>query len=146
MTSSKLREFEAAQMKRLALAEEMQRLRPGQLVRVHWIITERGKQRVQPFEGLVLRVRGGGTGKTFTVRRLCGGIGVERVFPLASPLLQKLEILKQYKVRRAYLSFLRQPKPKRLKRVPLKKKSVLARKARRGKTTRQTSAKKKKSE
>jgi len=82
---------------------------PGDTVRVHYRIVEGTNVRVQPFEGIVIRKRGGGTDATFTVRRIAAhGIGVERTFPLHSPLIEKIEVLRHGKVRRARLYYLRQ--------------------------------------
>lgn len=92
-------------------------IRPGMVVRVHWSIRERGKERIQPYEGIVIRVSGTGPGKSFTVRRVTGGIGIERIFPCSSPLLKSVDIVKTQKVRRAVLSFLRAPHAKRLRRA-----------------------------
>ena len=84
-------------------------IRPGFTVRVHQKVEEGGKQRVQVFEGLVIGVHRGHTAPdiTFTVRRIASGVGVERVFALHSPLIEKIEVKKVAKVRRAKLNFLR---------------------------------------
>jgi len=83
-------------------------LRAGDTVRVHVKIQEKGKTRIQVFEGLVLATKHGKeTGATFTVRKISNGIGVERIFPLYSPNIDKIEIIKRSKVRRAKLYFLR---------------------------------------
>ncbi len=83
-------------------------LRAGDTVRVHVKIQEKGKTRIQVFEGLVLATtHGKETGATFTVRKISNGIGVERIFPLYSPNIDKIEIIKRSKVRRAKLYFLR---------------------------------------
>jgi len=87
---------------------DIPRLRPGDTVRVHTLIVEGEKERVQVFQGVVIRVRGGGINKNFTVRRIAAnGIGVERTFLFASPRVQKVEVLRHAKVRRARLYFLR---------------------------------------
>ncbi len=94
-------------------AEKMKQQRPdiqpGYTVRVHQKVQEGDKERVQVFEGLVIGVhRGHSTADTsFTVRRIASGVGVERVFPLHSPLIEKIEVKKVAKVRRAKLNFLR---------------------------------------
>mgnify|MGYP000383166744 CR=1 FL=1 len=80
---------------------------PGDVVAVHFIIKEGERERIQVFEGVVIRRRGGGIRETFTVRKVSFGIGVERTFPLHSPLIKKIEVLKKGKARRAYLSYLR---------------------------------------
>jgi large subunit ribosomal protein L19 len=84
-------------------------IRPGDTVRVHQKIIEKGKTRTQAFEGLVLAVKHGHeAGGTFTVRATLSGIGVERVFPLFAPFIEKIEIVKRSKVRRAKLYFIRE--------------------------------------
>ena len=87
---------------------EVPTVEPGDTVRVHTLIVEGEKERVQVFQGLVIRVRGGGVNKNFTVRRIAShGIGVERTFLFASPRVEKIEVLRHAKVRRARLYFLR---------------------------------------
>ncbi len=84
-------------------------LRPGDTVRVWQKIEEKGKVRLQVFEGLVLaRKHGTEPGGTFTVRRVASGVGVEKVFPLYSPMIDKVEIVKRSRVRRAKLYFIRE--------------------------------------
>ena len=82
--------------------------RPGDTVRVHVRIVEGDKERIQAFEGVVIRRRRGGTRGTFTVRKISYGVGVERTFPIASPRVEKVEILAKGKVRRARLYYLRE--------------------------------------
>lgn len=83
-------------------------LRPGDTVRVWQKIEEKGKTRLQAFEGLVLaRKHGTEAGATFTVRRVASGVGVEKVFPLYSPMIDKIEPVKRSRVRRAKLYFIR---------------------------------------
>ena len=81
--------------------------RPGDTVRVHVRVVEGDKSRIQVFQGVVIARRGGGTRETFTVRKISGGIGVERIFPLHSPNVAKVEVVRQGKVRRAKLYYLR---------------------------------------
>ena len=85
-------------------------LRPGDTVRVHQKIEEeKGKYRIQIFEGLVLaRKHGTEPGATFTVRRVLSGIGVEKIFPLYSPMIEKIEVTKRSRVRRAKLYYIRE--------------------------------------
>jgi len=94
-------------------------IRPGDTVRVHQKIKEGEKERIQAFEGIVLaRKHGKGILSTITVRKTVSGVGVERIFPIHSPVINKIEILKKAKVRRAKLYYLRTAKGKktRLKR------------------------------
>lgn len=84
-------------------------LRSGDTVRVHQKVVEKGKTRLQVFEGLVIAVKHGTEpGATFTVRTTLSGIGVEKIFPLYSPVIDKIEIVKRSKVRRAKLYFIRE--------------------------------------
>lgn len=84
-------------------------IRPGDTVRVHQKVVEKGKTRLQVFEGLVLAVKHGTeAGATFTVRATMSGIGVEKIFPLYSPIIDKIEITRRSKVRRAKLYFIRE--------------------------------------
>ena len=83
-------------------------LRAGDTVKVHQIIQEKGKTRVQVFEGIVLaRKHGTEIGGTFTVRKVAEGVGVERIFPLYSPAIEKIEVVRRAKVRRAKLYYIR---------------------------------------
>lgn len=92
-------------------------LRSGANVRVWQKIQEKGKTRLQAFEGLILSVKHGKeSGSTFTVRKVIDGIGVERIFPLYSPLIDKIEILKRSKVRRAKLYYIREQASREVKR------------------------------
>ena len=81
--------------------------RPGDNVRVHVRVREGDKERIQIFQGVVIGRRGGGTRETFIVRKISGGIGVERIFPLHSPVVDKIEVVRRGKVRRAKLYYLR---------------------------------------
>ncbi len=91
------------------------RLAPGDTVKVHAKIIEGTKERIQIFEGVVLRVKGSGIGATFTVRKISYGVGVERTFLLHSPKLTKVQVAKRAKVRRAYLTYLRELRGKSAK-------------------------------
>ena len=89
------------------LREDIPDFRPGDTVRVHVRVVEGAKERVQPYEGVVIKRRGGGLSETFTVRRVSYGVGVERCFPVHMPRIQKIEVLRKGKVRRAKLFYLR---------------------------------------
>lgn len=101
-------------MERLMVIERQQ-LKPspplfgaGDTVRVHMKVAEGGRERVQAFEGIVIGRRGGGIREVFTVRRISHGVGVERTFPVHSPRVEKVEILRKGRVRRAKLYYLRE--------------------------------------
>ena len=99
---TKLEIFNKSQLKSLP------DIRPGQTITVYQKIKEGGKERIQPYKGLVIaKKHGKGINATITVRRVSGGIGVERIFPLHSPMIEKIEITGQTKVRRAKLYYLR---------------------------------------
>ena len=95
----------------------MSNFRSGDTVQVHVKIVEGEKSRIQIYEGMVIRAKEGGLDSTFTVRKISNGVGVERIFPTASPSIDKIEVLKQGKVRRAKLNYLkgRQGKSARIK-------------------------------
>lgn len=79
----------------------------GDAVKVHVKIKEGNRERIQIFEGFVLKRQNGGIGETFTVRRIASGVGVEKTFPIHSPLVEKIEVVKRGKVRRARLHYMR---------------------------------------
>ncbi len=79
----------------------------GDRIKVHVRVIEGDKERTQQFEGNVIKISGSGNGKSFTVRKIASGVGVERVFPFNTPKIAKIDILKQGKVRRAKLYYLR---------------------------------------
>lgn len=89
------------------MKKDLPDFRPGDTVRIHVRIVEGTRERVQIFEGLVIAMRGSGLRETFTVRRVVGGVGVERTFPLHSPRLEKIEVARRGVVRRAKLYYLR---------------------------------------
>ncbi|MCS7236209.1 MAG: 50S ribosomal protein L19 [Armatimonadota bacterium] len=101
-------------MDKIALVEQEQLRRdlpefgPGDTVRVHFKVVEGGRERVQAFEGVVVARRGGGLRETVTVRRISHGVGVERIFPLHSPRLERIEVVRRGRVRRAKLYYLRE--------------------------------------
>ena len=80
----------------------------GDTVKVHVKIKEGNRERIQIFEGFVLKKQNGGIGETFTVRRIASGVGVEKTFPLHSPLVEKIEVVRRGKIRRARLHYMRQ--------------------------------------
>ncbi len=82
--------------------------RAGDTVKVHVRVREGDKERIQVFQGVVIGRRGGGTRETFTVRKISSGIGVERIFPLHSPVIDRIEVVRHGKVRRAKLYYLRE--------------------------------------
>ena len=82
-------------------------LAPGDTVKVSAKVVEGERERIQQFQGVVIKVRGGGASASFTVRRVAYGVGVERTFPLYSPLVEKVEVVRHGKVRRAKLYYLR---------------------------------------
>ena len=90
-----------------ALRGDLPPFRVGDAVRVHVRVREGEKERIQVFEGLVIRRRGSGAGETFTVRKISSGVGVERIFPVQSPLVTKIEIKSRGYVRRSRLYYLR---------------------------------------
>jgi large subunit ribosomal protein L19 len=95
------------QVESLYIHKEQPEFRAGDTVRVHVRVVEGDKERIQVFQGVVIARRGGGTRETFTVRKISGGIGVERIFPLHSPSLSRIEVVRRGKVRRAKLYYLR---------------------------------------
>jgi large subunit ribosomal protein L19 len=84
----------------------------GDTVKVHIKVVEAQKERIQIFQGTVIKIKGKGTGRTFTVRKISGGLGVERIFPYHSPSVTKVEVVRRGRVRRAKLYYLRQRKGK----------------------------------
>ena len=89
------------------LRTDLPAFRPGDTVRVHVKVIEGSRERIQVFEGVVIKRRGGGISETFTVRKVSYGVGVERTFPLHTPKIAKLEVVRRGKVRRAKLYYLR---------------------------------------
>lgn len=89
------------------LRDDIPAFAPGDTVQVHVRVIEGGRERVQVFEGVVIARNGGGVRETFTVRKLSFGVGVERIFPIHAPIIQKLEVVRRGDVRRAKLYYLR---------------------------------------
>lgn len=123
MTMTKLDIFNKAQMR-----DNLPDVRPGDFIKVHQKIKEGNKDRIQIFEGQVLaRKHGKGMGATITVRKVIGGIGVERILPVHLPSIEKIEIVKRVKARRAKLYYLREAKGRksRIKAKAITKESVV---------------------
>ena len=89
------------------LKNDVPDFRPGDNVKVHVRIKEGERERIQIFEGLVIAKKGGGISETYTVRKMSSGIGVERTFPVHSPMVAKIEVIRHGKVRRAKLHYIR---------------------------------------
>ena len=95
------------QLEREQMRMDIPAFRPGDTIKVHLRIIEGEKERIQVFQGAVLRLRKGGVDSTFTVRKVSDGVGVERVFPMHSPFIERIEVIAQGKVRRSRLYYLR---------------------------------------
>jgi large subunit ribosomal protein L19 len=89
------------------LRDDIPSFAPGDEVKVHVRVVESGKERIQVFQGNIIAIQGSGIGETYTVRKLSYGVGVERTFPVHSPIVAKLEVVKRGDVRRAKLYYLR---------------------------------------
>jgi len=94
------------------LRDDLPEFTPGDTVRVHVRVAEAGRERIQVFQGVVIRRQGGGLRETFTVRKISFGVGVERTFPLHSPTIARIEVVSRGRVRRAKLYYLRERKGK----------------------------------
>ncbi len=95
------------------LRDDVPDFRPGDTVKVHVKVAEAGRERIQVFQGVVLRRQNGGLRETFTVRKVSFGVGVERTFPVHSPTIGKIEVVTRGRVRRAKLYYLRERRGKR---------------------------------
>ncbi len=100
------------EIEKTALRSGLPAFAPGDSVRVHVKVREGEKERIQIFAGVVIARRGGGSRETFTVRKMSSGIGVERIFPLHSPVIDRIEVERRGAVRRAKLYYLRERKGK----------------------------------
>jgi large subunit ribosomal protein L19 len=89
------------------MKQEVTNFKPGDTVKVHVKIKEGDKERIQPYEGTVMAIQNTGSRKAFTVRKMSHGVGVERVFPIYSPAIAKIEVLMEGKVRRAKINYVR---------------------------------------
>jgi ribosomal protein L19 len=99
----KIREIEKSQLK-----QDLPNFGPGDTVKVHIKVKEGKRERIQIFEGVVIKRQNGGIRETFTVRKISFGVGVEKIFPLHSPSVEKIEVTRKGKVRRAKINYLRQ--------------------------------------
>ena len=99
----KIREIEKSQLK-----QDLPNFGPGDTVKVHIKVKEGKRERIQIFEGVVIKRQNGGIRETFTVRKISFGVGVEKIFPLHSPAVEKIEVTRKGKVRRAKINYLRQ--------------------------------------
>lgn len=102
-------------VERSFLRDDIPNFKPGDTLKVYIKIKEGGKERIQMFEGICIARKGGGIRETFTVRKSSFGVGVEKIFPLHSPSIEKIEVVRFGDVRRAKLYFLRQLKGKKAK-------------------------------
>lgn len=119
--NEKIKKIESEQIRK-----DLPSFRPGDTVKVYYRVIEGNRERIQVFQGTVLRIRGESSRKTFTVRKISFGVGVERVFPLNSPKIAKIEVIRKGEVRRARLYYLRKrvgkaTKVKEKKYIPTKK-------------------------
>lgn len=96
------------EMTKEQLRSDLPSFRPGDTLRVHVKVIEGTRERIQVFEGVVIKRHGGGISETFTVRKISYGVGVERTFPIHSPKIDKIEVMRRGKVRRAKLYYLRE--------------------------------------
>ncbi|MEX2462932.1 MAG: 50S ribosomal protein L19 [Balneolaceae bacterium] len=92
--------------------DDLPEFKAGDTVNVHYRVREGEKERIQQYQGVVINERGSGSNKTFIVRKMSGSVGVERIFPLYSPFIAKIEVKKRGKVRRSKLFFLRERRGK----------------------------------
>ena len=97
------------------LRDDVPDFRPGDTVKVHVKVVEGNRSRVQVFQGVCIRLQGSGIGRTFTVRKVSFGVGVERTFPLHTPIIDKIEVVTRGDVRRAKLYYLRNLRGKKAK-------------------------------
>lgn len=102
-----MRDEKIAQIERESMRTDIPPFQPGDVVRVHVRVVEGNRERIQAFEGTVIQRKSGGLSETFTVRRVSYGVGVERTFPLHSPRIERIELIRRGDVRRAKLFYLR---------------------------------------
>ena len=96
-----------AELEQAQIRSDIPAFRPGDTLRVHVRVTEGNRSRIQVFQGVVIRRQGGGARETFTVRKISYGVGVERTFPLNTPVIETIEVVTRGQVRRAKLYYLR---------------------------------------
>lgn len=118
---SLIAQIEAAQKKDLKV-----QFKSGDTVRVHFKVVEGGNERIQVFEGVVIQRKNSGLSETFTVRKISFGVGVERIFPVHSPRIDKIEIVRKGKVRRAKLYYLKQLSGKAARIVEIQNKQTVS--------------------
>ena len=126
------------------LRKDIPEIKSGDTVRLQVRVVEGNRERLQPFEGVVMRLRGGGVNRNFTVRRITHGVGVERTFLLNSPRIEKIEVVRHARVRRKQLYYLRglTGKAARLKEVrPMTSKQIAAKEAARAEKAKATTVK-----
>ena len=97
-----------AELEQAQLRTDVPGFRPGDTLKVHVKVTEGNRSRIQVFQGIVIRRQGGGLRETFTVRKVSFGVGVERTFPVHTPIISKIEVVTRGDVRRAKLYYLRE--------------------------------------
>ena len=108
-----------------AKRDDLPDFRAGDTVKVHVKVTEGTRSRVQVFQGVVIRVQGSGIGRTFTVRKVSFGVGVERTYPINSPAIDRIEVVSRGDVRRAKLYYLRELRGKKAKIKELREKQTV---------------------
>src|SRR6266487_3780444 len=121
-----------ASVEKAQLRKDIPEIKSGDTVRLQVKVVEGNRERLQPFEGVVMRLRGGGVNRNFTVRRITHGVGVERTFLINSPRIEKIEVIRHARVRRKQLYYLRglTGKAARLKELrPLTNKQIAAKEA-----------------
>ena len=111
--------------KQIAPVREYPEFKAGDTVTVHYKITEGNKERIQLFQGVVIQRKGSGSTATFTVRKISNNVGVERIFPIASPFIDKIDVNKHGQVRRARIFYLRERRGKSA-RITEKRQAVVA--------------------
>lgn len=114
-TASQASAFEMRKQKAGEASPEIPSFRPGDTVKIAVRVVEGEKERIQNFQGIVIARRGSGMNETFRVRKISNGVGVERIFPLNSPIIQSLQVIKEGAVRRAKLYYLRGMSEKKIR-------------------------------